>query len=87
MSNTNSTKRVLMVEGDNGWGRELAQEFMSRGCDVTIATTVTQSVALSRLQRFDLLVSDMGLVDGTGSDVLKQPFDRRTAMTPSYFRD
>ena len=63
---------VLLVE-DHDDTRKMMQRLLSSfGCQVTAAATVREAVGLADHQHFDLLVSDIGLPDGSGLDVMRQ---------------
>jgi CheY-like chemotaxis protein len=44
---------------------------------VSVAGTVQEAVALAEREQFDLLVSDIGLPDGTGLDVMRHVSERQ----------
>ena len=48
----------------------MAQLIRSLGHDVTVVGRVDDALAATQLQRFDLIVSDVGLPDGTGLDFI-----------------
>jgi CheY-like chemotaxis protein len=41
------------------------------GCTVVAAGTVAEALDLARGQQFDLIISDIGLPDGSGVDVMR----------------
>jgi CheY-like chemotaxis protein len=55
--------------------RVLGRLLQSFGCQVRTAGTVAEALALARHESFDLLVSDIGLPDGSGMDIMR---DMRT---------
>jgi CheY-like chemotaxis protein len=62
--------RILLVE-DHLDTRETMTKLMRRwGHEVEAASTVAEALAVPDCERFDLLVSDIGLPDGTGHDVM-----------------
>jgi CheY-like chemotaxis protein len=64
--------RILMIE-DNESNAYLARILLEqRGHDVTVATTGTEGVALSRAGRFDLVLLDLRLPDGDGCDFVPE---------------
>ena len=65
------TYRVLLVEDHETRGMILARLLTSFGCIVTAAANVKEAVAAADRQPFDLLVSDIGLPDGSGLDVMR----------------
>jgi two-component system CheB/CheR fusion protein len=64
--------RVLLVEDHPDTARVLAHVLRTRGLSVEVAGTVESALALARESNFDLLVSDIGLPDGTGHELLRQ---------------
>jgi hypothetical protein len=61
---------VLLVE-DHDDTREILRRLMTRwGCTVTTANNVAQARLALAGGTFDLLLSDLGLPDGTGVDVI-----------------
>ncbi|MDB5297603.1 MAG: Chemotaxis protein methyltransferase CheR [Phycisphaerales bacterium] len=63
--------RVLVVEDHDDTRKMLGLMLRSFGFDVTAAGTVREAVALADGQAFDLLLSDIGLPDGSGHDVMR----------------
>ena len=41
------------------------------GCEVTGAATVKDAMSAAKYAKFDLLVSDIGLPDGSGMDIMR----------------
>jgi signal transduction histidine kinase len=74
---TSRIRRVLLVEDHEDTRRVMTRLLESNGCVVTNASTVAQAIALADGGEFDLLVSDIGLPDGTGLDVMKHIRSRR----------
>jgi signal transduction histidine kinase/DNA-binding response OmpR family regulator len=64
--------RLLLVDDHEDTNRSLTLLLKRRGYKVQSATTVAAAVALARESEFDVLVSDMGLPDGNGVDLLRQ---------------
>ena len=63
--------RVLLVEDHDDTRRVMTQLLSSFGCQVAAARDVRSAIAMADGQPFDLLVSDIGLPDGTGLDVMR----------------
>jgi PAS domain S-box-containing protein len=63
--------RVLLVEDHADTRHVLTRLLASFGCDVTAVGSVREAVAAAERQTFDLLLSDIGLPDGTGLDVMR----------------
>jgi PAS domain S-box-containing protein len=63
-------QRILLVE-DHADTREVLDRLLSSlGCTVWAVGSVKEAVELSDREPFDLLVSDIGLPDGTGHEVM-----------------
>ena len=69
--------RVLLVEDHEDTRRMLIRLLTSFGCKVTAAQSAKEASRLSEEQDFDLLVSDIGLPDGSGLDVIRQVRQRQ----------
>jgi two-component system CheB/CheR fusion protein len=68
--------RVLLVE-DHQDSRELLADLLgSLNCDVKATSSIAAALKLAAAERFDVLLSDLGLPDGTGWDLMKQLGDR-----------
>ena len=63
--------RVLLVEDHPDTRLVLGKLLSSFGCAVTTAGSVREAIDASDRQAFDLLLSDIGLPDGSGLDVMK----------------
>ena len=63
--------RVLLVEDHTDTRNVMSKLLASFGCVVTTAGTVKEAVAATERQAFDLLLSDIGLPDGSGLDVMR----------------
>jgi len=64
--------RILLVEDHDDTRQMLSMLLSNFGCKVTAVPSVQQAVDLASAQDFDLLVSDIGLPDGSGMDVMRQ---------------
>jgi PAS domain S-box-containing protein len=64
--------RILLVEDHADTARVMARILRHRGYEVAMADGVARALELASVERFDLLVSDLGLPDGNGMDLLKQ---------------
>ena len=64
--------RILLVEDHEDTVRAMSWLLRRIGHDVSVARTVRDAVAEARRTPFDLLISDIGLPDGTGWDVIGQ---------------
>jgi PAS domain S-box-containing protein len=65
--------RVLLVEDHSDTAAALADLMRLHGHDVRIAGTVAQALsAAAEESRIDLVISDLGLPDGNGQDLMRQ---------------
>ena len=64
--------RLLIVEDHADTARVLKRLLTAAGHDVMTAGTVAGALALAGEHTFDLLVSDLGLPDATGYELMKQ---------------
>jgi PAS domain S-box-containing protein len=63
--------QILLVEDHEDTARVLGRILRNAGFDVSHAGTVTDARALAGTRPFDLLISDVGLPDGSGLDLMK----------------
>jgi PAS domain S-box-containing protein len=64
--------RILLVEDHVDTASSLSLLLRRRGYDITLAVNAADAIKLVAQQPFDLLVSDLGLPDATGYDLMKQ---------------
>jgi PAS domain S-box-containing protein len=64
--------RILLVEDHEDTARILCRLLTARGHGLTLAASVRDGVQLALASDFDLLLSDLGLPDGDGCDLLRQ---------------
>jgi CheY-like chemotaxis protein len=69
--------RILLVEDHEATSALLIRLLRSNGHVVTAAGTVAEAMAFLRESRYDLLLSDLGLPDGSGLDILPALDGRR----------
>jgi CheY-like chemotaxis protein len=62
----------LLVEDHNDTARVLARLLKHFGYEIAIAGTVEEALNAFRAQKFDAILSDIGLPDGTGYDVMSE---------------
>ena len=62
---------ILLVEDHVDSGRALRQLLTAAGHTVQWGSDVATGISLARRQRFDLLISDLELPDGSGLDVMR----------------
>jgi signal transduction histidine kinase/ActR/RegA family two-component response regulator len=68
--------RVLLVEDHADTRRTLARLLASAGYDVKAADSAADALALADAHGFDVMLSDIGLPDATGYDLMRQVRDR-----------
>ncbi|TDG25683.1 response regulator [Paraburkholderia silviterrae] len=62
---------ILLIEDHEDTAEVMSQLIRALGHEVAVATSVTGALALTAAQRFDLVVSDIGLPDGSGIDFIR----------------
>jgi len=66
------TSTVLLVEDHEPTRTALAKLLARRRCNVKTAGTVDEARRLFNTENFDLLISDIGLPDGSGYDLMQE---------------
>jgi HAMP domain-containing protein/signal transduction histidine kinase/ActR/RegA family two-component response regulator len=69
--------RILLVEDHEDTKRSLTNLLRRRGYDVEAAGNVQSAVDLSAKEDFDVLISDLGLPDGSGIDLIQMLNSKR----------
>ncbi len=69
--------KILLIEDHADTAEVMSQLFQSLGHEVVVAGRVADALALTQTTSFDLVVSDVGLPDGTGLDFI-QAFRERS---------
>jgi len=64
--------RILLVEDHEDTNRSLTNLLRRRGYQVQSALTFQSALELSGKEKFDVLISDLGLPDGSGIDLIKK---------------
>ena len=64
--------RILLVEDHEDTNRSLTQLLRRRGYHVQPAHNIARALDVAASEEFDVLVSDIGLPDGTGVDLMQQ---------------
>ena len=64
--------KILVVEDEPATRRLMARLLRGLGHDVTVAGTVADAWGAFEAGEFDLIVSDIGLPDGTGHDLMRR---------------
>ncbi|HEX8078124.1 MAG TPA: response regulator, partial [Chthoniobacterales bacterium] len=70
--------RILFVEDHDTTATVMSKLLQRDGHDVTTAATVRDALALAKTREFDLLLSDLGLPDGNGFQVMREVARRQT---------
>jgi PAS domain S-box-containing protein len=68
---TDGERRILLVEDNHDNATAIAELLRAHGYQVEVAHSVAAGLRLAA-KGFDVLVSDIGLPDGTGRDLLRQ---------------
>jgi CheY-like chemotaxis protein len=64
-------RRILLVEDHVDTNRVMTLLLQRRGYDVTPTSNVHDALEVAARERFDLVISDIGLPDGTGLDLMR----------------
>ncbi len=64
-------RRILFVEDHIDTSRVLTMMLSHRGYDVTAVHSMSEALAIAGQREFDLLISDIGLPDGSGLEVIQ----------------
>jgi two-component system CheB/CheR fusion protein len=64
--------RILLVEDHEDTNRALTSLLRRRGYHVQSALTFQSALELSAKEQFDVLISDLGLPDGSGIDLIQK---------------
>jgi HAMP domain-containing protein/signal transduction histidine kinase/ActR/RegA family two-component response regulator len=64
--------RILLVEDHEDTNRSLTRLLRRRGYHVQSALTFKSAIELSAKEKFDVLISDLGLPDGNGIDLIEK---------------
>jgi CheY-like chemotaxis protein len=75
-TNGHHLPRVLLVEDHADTARALSRLLKNSGYTVQTASTVADALQLADAEKFDLVVSDIGLPDATGYDLMRALRDR-----------
>ena len=64
--------RLLVVDDHKSTLQAISTILQRDGHHVVAATTIAEALAAAAADKFDLLISDIGLPDGTGTELMKQ---------------
>jgi CheY-like chemotaxis protein len=70
--NADRPRRVLLVEDHPSTAQTLSQLLTRRKYEVVVANCLADARAHSSREKFDLLISDIGLPDGNGCDLMME---------------
>ena len=79
-SQPRQSRRILLVEDHDDTNRSLTKLLRLRGYEVESAKNIESALYLSTTAQFDVLVSDIGLPDGTGIDLIRRLRSDRPAL-------
>jgi CheY-like chemotaxis protein len=71
-----ASRKILLVEDHADSARAMARLLNLSGYVVHTAATCAAAKAICQQQHFDLLISDVGLPDGNGYDLMQQMLSR-----------
>jgi DNA-binding response OmpR family regulator len=66
------TVKILVVEDHKDTADALVEALRARGHDVRLTHTFADGLRAASSERFDVVVSDIGLPDGSGLDLMRQ---------------
>jgi signal transduction histidine kinase/CheY-like chemotaxis protein len=69
--------RILLVDDHHDTNRAMARLLMRLGYDVCTADSVASALDAAGSREFDLLISDIGLPDGSGLELMQQLLQRQ----------
>ena len=73
-------QRILLLEDDTALGNGIQLALQGPAVQITLCRTLAQAMAEAAQHRFDLLVLDVNLPDGSGLELLRQV--RQTSTVP-----
>ena len=76
-TNGSAQIRLLLVEDHTDTARTLARLLRAAGFEVVAAADVASAIATAEREKFDVLVSDLGLPDGDGYQIMRAVRARR----------
>ena len=76
MGTGNMAKNILLVEDHLDTAMALSRLLRLAGYRVGTAGGVQDALRMCAAERFDLLISDIGLPDGTGHELMRELADR-----------
>jgi CheY-like chemotaxis protein len=76
---TTTARSILLVEDHVDTVHAMARLLNLTGFEVLTATTFADAMDLCAKREFDLLISDVGLPDGSGYDLMREVLARQCA--------
>src|SRR5688572_11728781 len=73
---TVSTHKILLVEDHHDTARAMARLLNLSGYNVRTANTYRSAMEICDEEQFDLVISDVGLPDGSGYDLMREMLER-----------
>lgn len=70
-------RKILLVEDHEHSAKAIARLLSRAGYEVRVVTSVKDALLAAEAESFDLLVSDLGLPDGSGNDLMRALRERR----------
>ncbi len=74
---------ILLVEDHADTARVMSRLLQNRGHQVAVAESVAAALETALAENFDVLLSDIGLSDGTGIDLMNQLRQKRGTTMPA----
>ena len=74
--NTVATHKILLVEDHHDTARAMARLLNLSGYNVKTANTYRSAIEICDGEQFDLVISDVGLPDGSGYDLMREMLER-----------
>lgn len=72
VASTIGSLRLLLVEDHVNTLKTLSYLLRRDGHSVTTSTTIVQALAAAAADKFDVVISDLGLPDGTGTELMQE---------------
>src|SRR5205823_5859407 len=64
--------RILLVEDHHDTAQTMARLLRGFGYNVRLADSVASALQVAQAEHFDVIISDIGLPDGSGLDLMRQ---------------
>jgi two-component system CheB/CheR fusion protein len=73
---TVASHKILLVEDHDDTARAMARLLNMSGYNVRTANTYRSAIEICDAEQFDLVISDVGLPDGSGYDLMRAMLER-----------